>query len=59
MSKVWVDPADGWQYGFPMIYDDQVDGNMHQWMLDNGLPEELALLPIRAWNVDEEIVLRD
>ena len=64
MSKMWIDPAAGWQYGFPAIWDSEVDGDVYQWMLDKGLPEDLAFLPCRVWDVTEdinnsEIVLRD
>ena len=36
----WVDPAEGWKYGFPKpVPDDIKDEEVYQWMLDQGVPE--------------------
>jgi hypothetical protein len=56
MSKVWIDPASGWQFGFPKVYDPDVDGDCTAWLLAQGLPEELTTLPCRMWGYKEEDV---
>lgn len=38
----WVDPPQGWRYGFPRLYDRAYDGDMTEWMIANGYPEKLA-----------------
>lgn len=38
----WVDPPSGWRYGFPRLYDPATDGDMTEWMIANGYPEQLA-----------------
>ena len=38
----WVDPPSGHRYGFPRLYDPKADGDMTQWMIRNGYPEQLA-----------------
>ena len=43
MSKhFWVDPAAGWSYGFPRLYDPSKDGDMKAWLVSNGYPQYLA-----------------
>lgn len=38
----YVDPAEGWAYGFPRLYDPATDGNMTEWLVANGYPKHLA-----------------
>lgn len=38
----WVDPPQGWLYGFPKMYDPAADGNMTEWMIRSGYPSHLA-----------------
>jgi hypothetical protein len=26
-KKIWIDPPSGWKYGFPKVYDREVDGD--------------------------------
>lgn len=40
----YVDPPEGWRYGFPRLYDPQSDGTMREWMIRNGYPKKLAKL---------------
>ena len=49
--KYWVDPPSGWQYGFPMIYDTETDGDLSDFLEKNGVPEELKDFPVRMWEV--------
>jgi len=38
----YVDPPAGWRYGFPRLYDPAKDGDMTEWMIAQGYPEQLA-----------------
>jgi len=38
----WVDPPQGWRYGFPLLYDPGKDGDLARWLVVNGYPEHLA-----------------
>ena len=43
----WVDPPQGWMYGFPKDVDDayhKLGPDKTQWYLDNGYPKELEHL---------------
>ena len=45
MSKMWIDPPSGWNYGFPKLIDkeelDKKDFNFHEWLIKEGYPESL------------------
>jgi hypothetical protein len=38
----WVDPPQGWRYGFPKLYDPSKDGPMREWLVKSGYPKALA-----------------
>jgi hypothetical protein len=38
----FVDPSEGWRYGFPLLYDPAKDGDMTLWLVANGYPETLT-----------------
>ena len=60
-KRQWVDPAEGWKYGFPKIYDSDTDGTMEEWLLKNGYPKSMIQFPIRYWLAvaeDEESVVK-
>ena len=44
----WVDPNDGWRYGFPKLYDPDHDGDMREWIKEQGYPID-KLLYVRCW----------
>ena len=44
-DMIWVDPPEGWKYGFPAIYDPETDGNIRDWVVRKGYP----LLTIEAY----------
>jgi hypothetical protein len=55
VQSTWVDPPSGWKYGFPKLWDRQVE--FEQWLIDNGYPEkdiELACNYSRYWLDDSE-----
>ena len=38
LTKMWVDPPNGWQYGFPKLYEPMKDGSLHEWLVREGYP---------------------
>jgi hypothetical protein len=47
-----IDPPEGWRYGFPKLWDSDVDDNLREFLLHNGYPEkdvDFALKYIRMW----------
>lgn len=51
--KYWVDPPAGWQYGFPKLYDSEVDGDMTAWLVKHGYPVDEYPDVVRAWPYEE------
>jgi hypothetical protein len=37
--KCYVDPPVGWKYGFPKVFDTEVDGVMREWLIKEGYPQ--------------------
>jgi hypothetical protein len=57
MAKYWVDPPQGYLYGFPKIYDPDKDDMIHDWLIDNGYPERDVYsdwFTVRTWSVGEK-----
>jgi hypothetical protein len=51
-NKTMIDPPEGWRYGFPKSWDSGVDGDLREFLLQNGYPEkdvDFALKHIRMW----------
>lgn len=61
MSKdCWVDPPSGWRYGFPKKWNKERDGDMHQWLVDEGYPQSMidrlgAAFFVRCWYDSDQI----
>ena len=58
-KKIWVDPPAGWKYGFPKVYDKEVDGDCTAWMLKNGYPQKEIVtcgnyFHVRMWEYVDE-----
>ena len=58
MTKLWVDPPEGWKYGFPAIYDSETDGQMSEWIVNKGYPVQTIKeygeqWHIRCWSTEE------
>jgi len=56
-SKIWVDPPEGWKFGFPAIYDPEKDGQMSEWIVRKGYPlltikEYGESWAVRCWPVE-------
>ena len=54
---IWVDPPEGWKYGFPAIYDPDKDGQMSDWIVRKGYPlltikEYGDSWAVRCWPVE-------
>ena len=57
-NKIWVDPPEGWRYGFPAIYDPAIDGVMRDWIISKGYPAKLIqeygdVWFVRCWSAEE------
>jgi hypothetical protein len=56
-KKMMIDPFSGWRYGFPRLWNSDVDGDLREFLLQNGYPEkdvDFALKYIRMWPIDNE-----
>lgn len=53
-DAIWVDPAEGWKYGFPRIYNEETDGDIREWLLKCGYPETMLDFPMRCWEAIEK-----
>lgn len=56
-NMMWVDPPEGWKYGFPAIYDPVNDGKMRDWIVRKGYPlltikEYGEQWMVRTWPVE-------
>lgn len=56
-NMIWVDPPEGWKYGFPAIYDPVNDGKMRDWIVRKGYPlltikEYGEQWMVRTWPVE-------
>ena len=56
-NMIWVDPPEGWKYGFPAIYDPEKDGQMREWIVRKGYPlltikEYGDSWAVRCWPVE-------
>lgn len=41
MSKRYINPEQGWRYGFPKVLPDDVD-DINIWLIENGYPRPLV-----------------
>jgi len=58
LPMIWVDPPEGWRYGFPAIYDPEKDGQMSDWIVRKGYPLQTIKAygeswAVRCWPVEE------
>jgi len=57
--KLWVDPPEGWRYGFPKVWDSIQDANMRTWLEQSGYPKEVMKgygkwFAVRQWAFVEQ-----
>ena len=53
MTRYYIDPPEGYLYGFPAVYDDEKDGSTQEFMRSKGVPEDvIALGFVRYWLAD-------
>jgi len=57
-NMIWVDPPEGWKYGFPAIYDPETDGQLSEWIVRKGYPlltikEYGDAWAVRCWPAEE------
>ena len=59
-KSIWVDPPEGWKYGFPAIYNPDTDGQMSEWIISKGYPIQIIKeygesWAVRCWPVAEPV----
>jgi hypothetical protein len=57
--KKYIDPPSGWQYGFPKVWDPEIDHDVMAWIVKEGYPqEEIDSLGesfyFRSWDATEQ-----
>lgn len=58
--KRWVDPPNGWKYGFPKVYDETKDGpDVRAWLIKQGYPEDADIAHLRTWPAEEGLEEQD
>jgi len=53
--RVWIDPPSGWMYGFPKICEDASRIVVHDWLVEQGYPEDLITpgIIVRIWTAED------
>lgn len=53
----YIDPPEGWAYGFPKIYTPKEDQSCEDWLVENGYPRDMAEMgwPCRFWQEEVDI----
>lgn len=54
LKPIWIDPAEGWRWGFPAIWDVEKHPSIHDLYRAKGYPEKYWHLPCRSWPVKED-----
>lgn len=54
MNKMWVDVPSGWVYGFPKLYNPEEDGELAEWVYNNGYPRDKEILYHRMWEATDQ-----
>ena len=57
-EMIWVDPPEGWKYGFPAIFDPDTDGQLSEWIVKKGYPISVIqeygdVWSVRCWPVEK------
>lgn len=55
--KIYIDPPQGYLYGFPKVYDAARDGTVREWLVREGYPAERINkaginFEVRSWHED-------
>lgn len=56
-TRLMVDPPSGWMYGFPMVWDKELEPDLKTFLRAKGYPEkdlDFAMNHIRMWLPKEE-----
>ena len=59
MTKLWIDPPEGWRWGFPKIWNREEYPDMIAWLDWAGYPTEVrkgygVYFYCRQWGVEEQ-----
>lgn len=58
-DNLFIDPPEGWKYGFPKIIPAEHQGRTREWLIEQGYPETLIdsfgdYFICRMWNGEED-----
>jgi hypothetical protein len=57
MTNFFIDPEEGWKYGFPkVISKEEKEDDLFAWLIENGYPAELVTdnLRYRIWQISDD-----
>lgn len=59
MKVTYIDPPEGWKYGFPKVLPKEAQGRNLEWLIENGYPQEIIdklkdHFYCRYWEQEEE-----
>jgi len=57
-NMMWVDPPEGWKFGFPAIFNPDTDGQLSEWIVKKGYPISVIqeygdVWSVRCWPVEK------
>lgn len=53
-GRRWIDPAEGWRWGFPRIYDEAIETlSVTDWLRSFGVPD-FNMEYCRSWYAKED-----
>lgn len=53
IQSVWIDVPSGYLFGFPKLYSPETDGELREWIKEQGYHDEPAW--IRQWGHSGEV----
>lgn len=65
MKRIYIDPPEGWKYGFPKSYEEgNPPRNLNKWLTDNGYPAQAIIdygdkFYVRTWEEEKEKSILD
>ena len=59
MKVTYIDPPEGWKYGFPKVLPKEAQGRNLEWLIENGYPKKIIeemgdFFYCRYWEQEEE-----
>jgi hypothetical protein len=57
-TKIWIDPPEGWRYGFPAVFDTESSEYIQDWLVTKGYPQAQvawAMQNLHMWEWDPKL----